>query len=83
MTAVQIPFLKTLQTKLQEIYYTILKYKNVIIFEQGFVFIGLFLRPGVFVKKRENLNISRRENRHWMQISNFLKFWPQNKSLEL
>ena len=28
MVAVQIPFVNTLQTKLQETYYTILKYKN-------------------------------------------------------
>ena len=32
MTAVQIPFVKKLQTKLQETYYTNLKYNNGVIF---------------------------------------------------
>ena len=45
MAAVQIPFVIMLQTKFQETYYTILKYKNVIIFAPSFVFIALFLRP--------------------------------------
>ena len=57
MAAVQITFVKTLQTKLQQNYYTILKYRNEIIFAPIFVFIGLFLRPAVFVKEREILNI--------------------------
>ena len=48
MAAVQIPFVKILQTEFQEIYYTILKYKNEIIFVPSFVFIGLFLRPLLF-----------------------------------
>ena len=43
MAAVQIPFVKKQQTKFQETYYTILKYKNEIIFVPSFVFIGLFL----------------------------------------
>ena len=51
MAAVQIPFVKKLQTKFQETYYTILKYKNVIIFVPSFVFIGLFLRPCCFRKE--------------------------------
>jgi len=51
MAAVQIPFVKKLQTKLQETYYTILKYKNEIIFVLSFVFIGLFLRPDCFRKE--------------------------------
>ena len=51
MAAVQIPFVKKLQTKLQEIYYTIPKYKNEIIFAQSFVFIGLFLRPRCYRKE--------------------------------
>ena len=52
MVAVQIPFVKKLQTKLQETYYTILKYKNEITFVPSFVFIniGLFLRPRCFHK---------------------------------
>jgi len=45
MAAVQIPFVKKLQTKLQENYYTILKNKNEIIFVPSFVFIRLFLHP--------------------------------------
>jgi len=61
MAAVQNTLRYKLQTKLQETYYTILKYKNEIIFVQSFVFIGLFLRPAVFVKKREILNILCRE----------------------
>jgi len=73
MATVQIPFVTKLQTKLQETYH---EYKNEIIFVPSFVFIGLFLRPAVFLKKREILNILSRENRHDMQISNFLKFWP-------
>ena len=51
MAAVQIPFVIMLQTKFQETYYTILKYKNVIIFAPSFVFIGLFLRPCCFRKE--------------------------------
>ena len=51
MAAVQIPFVTKLQTKLQETYYTILKYKNEIIFVPSFVFIGLFLRPRCFRKE--------------------------------
>ena len=42
MAAVQIPLVKKLQTKFQETYYTILKYKNEIIFVPSFVFIELF-----------------------------------------
>ena len=51
MAAVQIPFVKKLQTKLQETYLTILKYGNEIIFVPSFVFIGLFLRPHCFRKE--------------------------------
>ena len=51
MAAVQIPFVKTLQTKLQETYYTNLKYKNGVIFVSSFVVIGLFLRPRCFRKE--------------------------------
>ena len=51
MASVQIPFVKKLQTKLPENYYTILKYKNEIIFMPSFVFIGLFLRPRCFRKE--------------------------------
>jgi len=51
MVAVQIPFVNKLKTKLQENYYTILKYKNDIIFVPSFVFIGLFLRPRCFRKE--------------------------------
>ena len=40
MAAVQIPFVRKLQTKLQETYYTNLKYKNGVIFVPSFVFIG-------------------------------------------
>ena len=51
MAAVKIPFVKMQQTNLQEIYYTILKYKNEIIFVPSFVFIGLFLRSRCFCKE--------------------------------
>ena len=51
MAAVQIPFVKKLQTKLQETYHTNLKYKNGVIFVPSFVFIGLFLRPRCFRKE--------------------------------
>ena len=51
MAAVQIPFVEKLQTKFQETYYTISKYKNGIIFVPSFVFIGLFLRPCYFRKE--------------------------------
>ena len=51
MAAVQIPFVKKLQTKLQETCYTNLKYKNGVIFVPSFVFIGLFLRPRCFRKE--------------------------------
>ena len=51
MVAVQIRLVKKLQTKLQETYYTILKYRNEITFEPSFVFIGLFLRPCCFRKE--------------------------------
>jgi len=51
MAAVRILFVNKLQTKLQETYYTILKYKNEIIFVPSFVFIGLFLRPRCFRKE--------------------------------
>ena len=51
MAAVQIPFVKKLQTKFQGTYYTILKYKNEIIFVPSFVFTGLFLRPCCFRKE--------------------------------
>ena len=73
MAAVQISFVKKLQTKLQDTYYTSLKYKNEIIFVPSFVFIGVLLRPAVFVKKHEILRILSRGNRHFMQFSNFLK----------
>ena len=51
MAAVQIPFVKKLQTKLQETYCTNLKYKNGVILAPSFVFIGLFLRPRCFRKE--------------------------------
>ena len=51
MAAVQIPFVKKLQTNFQETYYTILKCKNEIILVPSFVFIGLFLRPCCFRKE--------------------------------
>ena len=54
MTAVQIPFLNKLQTKLQETYYTILKYKNEKVFVPSFVFIGPFLCPRCFSKEGQN-----------------------------
>ena len=54
MATVQIPFVKTLQTKLQETYYTILKYKNELIFGPSFVFIALFLRLRCFRKEGRN-----------------------------
>ena len=51
MAAVQIPFVKVLQAKFQGTYYTILKYKNEIIFVPSFDFIGVFLRPCCFRKE--------------------------------
>ena len=51
MVAVQIPFVKKLQKKLQETNYTNLNYKNEIIFVRSFVFIGLFLRLRCFRKE--------------------------------
>ena len=51
MAAVQIPLVEKLQTKFQETYYMILKYKNEIILVSSFVFIGLFLRPCCFRKE--------------------------------
>ena len=51
MAAVQIPFVKKLQTKLQKTDCTNLKYKNEITFVPSFVFIGLFLRPRCFRKE--------------------------------
>ena len=51
MVAVQIRLVKKLQTKLQETYYTILKYRNEITFEPSFVFIRLLLRPCYFRKE--------------------------------
>ena len=51
MAAVQIPFAKRLQTKLQETNCTNLKYKKEITFVPSFVFIGLFLRPCCFRKE--------------------------------
>ena len=55
MAAVQLTFVKKLQTKRQETYYTILKYRNEITISPSFVSIGLFLRAcfNFFVKKRE------------------------------
>ena len=76
MAAVKIPFVKKLQTKLQETYYMILKYKKEITFVPSFVFIGLFLRPSCFRKEVRNLNILSCKNCHYMQISKVLKFWP-------
>ena len=76
MAAVQISFVKKLQTKLLENYYTSLNYKNEIIFVPSFVFIGAFLRPCCF---RKILRILSRGNRHYMQFSNFLKFYLQKK----
>ena len=74
MAAVQIPFVRMLQTKFQETYYTILKNKNGIIFVPSFVFIGLFYAPAVFVKKREILKILSRENAIICQFRSFLNF---------
>jgi len=51
MAAVQIPFVTKLQTKLQETYYTILKYETEIIFWPSFDFVGLFLRSRSFRKE--------------------------------
>ena len=51
MAAVEIPFVKKLQTKFQETYHTILKYKNEIIFVPSFALIGLLLRPCSFRKE--------------------------------
>ena len=51
MAAVQISFVKRLQTKLQKTYYTILKYKNELIFVPSFVFVGSFLHPHCFRKE--------------------------------
>ena len=48
MAAVQIPFIKKLQTKLQETYYTSLKYKNEIIFFANFRFHGIVLMALLF-----------------------------------
>ena len=53
MVTVQIRLVKKLQTKLQETYLTISKYKNEIIFVPRFVFIDHFYVPAIFVKKRE------------------------------
>ena len=72
MAAVQIPFVRMLQTKFQETYYTILKYENEIIFVPSFVFIGCFYAPAVFVKKREILKILRRENAIICKFRTFL-----------
>ena len=74
MAAVQIPFVAKLQTKLQETYYTILKYKNEIIFVPSFVFIGLFYAPAVFVKKREILNILALKTAIICKFRTFLNF---------
>ena len=76
MAAVQTPFVKKLQTIFQETYYTILKYKNEIIFVPSFVFIGLFLHPCCFRKGACNFEDFKPRKRHYMPISNFLKFWP-------
>ena len=76
MAAVQIPFVEKLQTKFQETYYTVLKYKNEVIFVPSFVFIGLFLRPCCFRKEARNFEDFKLRKRHCMPISNFLKFWP-------
>ena len=51
MVAVQIPFVKKLQNKLQGTNYMNLKYKNEITFVPSFVFIRLFLRPRCFCKE--------------------------------
>ena len=51
MAAVQIPFIKKLQTKLQETNNTNLKYKNEITFVLSFIFIGLFFHARCFRKE--------------------------------
>ena len=51
MVAVQIPFIKKLQTKLQETYHTVSKYKSEPVFVPSFIFIGLFLHPFCFRKE--------------------------------
>ena len=50
MAAVQIPFVKKLERKLQETNYTNLNNKNEITFVPNFIFIGLLLRPHCFCK---------------------------------
>ncbi len=47
----EISKVKSLETKLPEIYYMILKYKSVILYVPIFVFIGLFLRVHCFRKE--------------------------------
>ena len=76
MVAVQIPFVKKLQKNLQETNYTNLKHKNEITFVPSFDFIGLFLRLRCFRKEAWNFENFMPRKRHYMQISNFLKFWP-------
>ena len=51
MVGVQIRLVKKLQTKLQETNFTVLKYKNELIFVPSFIFIGSFLRPRCFRKE--------------------------------
>jgi len=51
MVAVQIRLVEKLQTKIQEKYHIVLKYKNEIIFVPGVVFMGSFLRPCCFRKE--------------------------------
>ena len=51
MVAVQIPFVKKLQKKLQETNCTNLKYKHEIRFVASFVFIEWFLLPRCFRKE--------------------------------
>ena len=51
MVGVQIRFVKSLQTKLQETNCRSLKYDNEIIFVPSFIFIGSFLRPRCFCKE--------------------------------
>ena len=63
-----------LQTKFQETYYTILKYKNVIIFAPSFVFIALFLRPCCSRKEAWNFEDFKRENAIICQFRTFLNF---------
>ena len=48
MAAVQIPFVKKLQTKLQETYYTNLKYKNEVIFCAKFRVHRIVFTPPLF-----------------------------------